>query len=297
MVGDGVTTVPFTAGEARPVYRAPPGATDCHHHIYDDRFAPDARAALRPAAATVAMYRRLREHLGLSRSVVVQPSTYGTDNACLMDALRQLGDAARGVAVIDEATDDVALRAMDEAGVRGIRFNLARPAGAAADALDVLARRVAPLGWHVQLHAPASRIAAMAAQLESLPVPLVIDHLGRFAQPGAMEDAAWPVLRRLVDGGRAWVKLSGAYHDSADGAPDYADSGALTRAWLAAAPERVVWGTDWPHPAATAGEKPLPDDARLLDLLAAWAPSAEALRRVLVDNPVTLYGFAPISQS
>lgn len=283
--------IPFTAGEAPPALRAVPGAADCHHHIYDDRFPSDPRAALRPPEATVAMYRRLREHLGLSRSVVVQPSTYGTDNRCLLDALTQLGDTARGVAVVDERTDDATLRDMHEAGVRGIRFNLARPAGSPAALLEAGARRIAPMGWHVQIHAPATRVAELVPVLAGLPVPVVIDHLGRFPQPEAMRHEAWPVLRRLVDGGRAWVKLSGAYHDTRVGPPSYEDSAALARAWLAAAPERVVWGTDWPHPAATAGEKPLPDDACLLDLLADWAPSADALRRVLVDNPIALYGF------
>ncbi|MBR0648621.1 amidohydrolase family protein [Roseomonas terrae] len=287
--------IPFTAGDAAPAFRAPPGAADCHHHIYDDRFAPDARAVLRPDAATAAMYRSLRDHLGLSRSVVVQPSTYGTDNGCLLDALRQLGDAARGVAVIDEAASNGALQEMHTAGVRGIRFNLARPAGATPQLLEVLAKRIEPLGWHVQIHAPAGTIADLASSLAALPVPVVIDHLGRFPQPDATAHPAWSVLRRLVDAGKCWVKVSGAYHDSAAGAPDYADTGALTRAWLTAAPERVVWGTDWPHPAATAGEKPLPDDARLLDLLADWAPSSATLHRVLVDNPIALYGFAPVA--
>lgn len=289
-------TIPFTAGAAPPTFRAPPGATDCHHHIYDDRFPIDPRAVLRPAEATATAYRRLRDHLGLSRSVIVQPSTYGTDNRCLIAALQQLGPVARGVAVIDEGTDDATLHEMHEAGVRGIRFNLARPAGATEALLATLARRIAPLGWHVQVHAPAGRLAGLAPALAALPVEVVIDHLGRFPQPDATAQPAWAVLRGLVDGGRCWVKLSGAYHDTVAGAPGYADTGALTRAWFAAAPERLVWGTDWPHPAATAGEKPLPDDARLLDLLAAWAPSSGALRRVLVDNPTALYGFAPTPQ-
>ncbi|WP_408904203.1 amidohydrolase family protein [Neoroseomonas terrae] len=184
---------------------------------------------------------------------------------------------------------------MQTAGVRGIRFNLARPAGATPQLLEALARRIEPLGWHVQIHAPAGTIADLASSLAALPVPLVIDHLGRFPQPDATAHPAWSVLRGLVDAGRCWVKVSGAYHDSVAGAPDYADTGALTRAWLTAAPERVVWGTDWPHPAATAGEKPLPDDARLLDLLADWAPSSATLHRVLVDNPIALYGFAPVA--
>lgn len=289
------TGAPWSAGNANALLAVPTGAVDSHHHIYDHRFPYAEGVTLRPPEATVADYRVLQGRLGTRRSVVVQPSSYGTDNSCLLDALAQFGDAARGVSVIDRQTTDAELHAMDEAGVRGIRFNLSRPAGAGMELLDELAKRIAPLGWHVQLHTLGDSYAAMESTLQRLPTPLVIDHLGRIPQPNGMNHPAWDVLRRLVDGGRTWIKLSGAYHDSRDGADGhYADAGAMTRAWLEQAPERMVWGTDWPHPAAMVGEKPMPDDALLLNLLGAWLPKPDLLQKVLVDNPQRLYDFAPL---
>jgi D-galactarolactone isomerase len=282
---------PWTAGSQPALLQLPSLATDCHIHIYDARFPYDPGAQLRPGAATVSDYRLLQARLGTERCVVVQPSSYGTDNACLVDALGQFGADARGVAVVDASVKDEELRALDSAGVRGARFNLARPGGAMMEALETVARRVAPLGWHLQLHTLADLWPELEPMIRRLPVPLVIDHLGRLPQPAGLSHPAWPVLRRLVDEGRAWVKISGAYHDTRTGAPDYADTGAVVKAWVEAAPERVIWGTDWPHPSATTGEKPVPDDARLLDLLGNWAPSEVLRHRILVDNPVLLYGF------
>lgn len=282
---------PWTAGSQPALLQLPPLAADCHIHIYDERFHYDPGAQLRPGPATVGDYRLLQARLGTSRCVVVQPSSYGTDNACLVDALRQFGADARGVAVVDASVTEEELRALDAAGVRGARFNLARPGGAMVEALETVAERVAPFGWHLQLHALADVWTGLEAVLRRLPLPLVIDHLGRLPQPAGLSHSAWPVLRRLVDEGRAWVKISGAYHDTRTGGPDYVDTGAVVKAWVGAAPERVVWGTDWPHPSATAGEKPLPDDARLLDLLGEWVPSRTLRHRILVENPALLYGF------
>ncbi|WP_431285211.1 amidohydrolase family protein [Humitalea sp. 24SJ18S-53] len=285
-------SVPWSAGSAPARLRAPPGATDSHHHIYDDRFAYDPAAALKPGNATVADYRLLQAQIGTTRNVVVQPSSYGTDNRCLLDALAGFGTAARGVAVVDESVTDAELRAMDAAGVRGVRVNIARAGGPSVASIEALARRVAPLGWHVQIHTLADAYPALAPVLAGLPVQVVIDHLGRLPQPEGLGHAAWPALRALVDTGRCWVKISGAYHDSRTGAPAYADTSAVARAWIDAAPERLVWGTDWPHPSATAGEKPLPDDAVMFDLLESWAPSEALRQRILVENPALLYGFA-----
>ncbi|ALL68485.1 putative 2-pyrone-4,6-dicarboxylic acid hydrolase [Paraburkholderia caribensis MBA4] len=267
-------------------------SVDCHHHIYDNRFPYDPSASLRPADATVAQYRMLQERLGIFRSVVVQPSSYGTDNRCLVDALRQFGDSARGVAVIDDRTSDAEIQELHDAGVRGIRFNLSRPAGANIDQIDTLARRIEPLGWHVQVHTAGPGYVHLEQYLENLPVPVVIDHLGRVPQPGGITHEAFAVLRRLIDNGKTWMKVSGAYHDSLDGAPTYADTGRMVTEWISYAPERVVWGTDWPHPAAMNGEKPMPDDALLLDLLSEWAPTTELIHKILVDNPIALYGFS-----
>jgi D-galactarolactone isomerase len=289
-----MTSLPlWSAGTQAAKLQAPPLSVDCHHHIYDNRFPYDPLTSLCPADATVVQYQQLQKRLGIFRSVVVQPSSYGTDNNCLVDALRQFGkEAARGVAVIDDRTPDADIQAMHDAGVRGIRFNLSRPAGANIDQLDTLARRVAPFGWHVQVHTLGAGYLHLEKHLERLPVPVVIDHLGRVPQPTGVDHEVFAALRRLVDNGRTWMKLSGAYHDSHVGAPTYADTGRMVTEWLAYAPERVVWGTDWPHPAAMVGEKPMPDDAHLLDLLGEWAPNPEVIGKVLVENPIALYGFS-----
>jgi D-galactarolactone isomerase len=289
-----MSSAPWSLGENPPATVAPAGAVDCHHHIYDSRFPIDPQAVLRPDDATVADYRLLQTRIGLSRSVIVQPSTYGTDNRCLLDALAAFGNDARGIAVVNAQISDAELRSLDTAGVRGIRFNLARPSGTAVDDLEVLARRIAQFGWHVQLHTLAHIYPSLLPTLETLPVPIVIDHLGRFPASEGIAHPAWSGLRKLVDQGRTWVKLSGAYHDTRSGPPDYADTAAVARAWLDAAPERMVWGTDWPHPSALAAKKPLPDDAVLLDCLGSWAATPARLKQVLIDNPESLYGFSAI---
>lgn len=287
-----MSAAPWSAGSAAPAVQLPAGSVDAHLHIYDARFPYADEATLRPPPATVAHYRQLQARLGTSRCVVVQPSSYGSDNRCLVDALRQLGTDARGIAVIDEHTSTQALRDMDAAGVRGIRFNLSRPAGAPVELLHSLASRVEPLGWHVQVHAMGDAYPALLPMLQSLPTTVVIDHLGRIPPVGnAREHPAWDAIRRLIDSGRAWVKVSGAYHDTRTGASQYSDTGQVVQAWLSYAPERTVWGTDWPHVSAIAGEKPMPDDARLLDLAVQWMPDPLALQTLFVVNPVRLYGF------
>jgi D-galactarolactone isomerase len=291
-----VTAAPWSAGEAAARLAIPAGSVDCHHHIYDHRFPYDSETKLRPAEATVADYRRLQKRLGLQRSVVVQPSSYGTDNRCLVDALQRLGKDARGIAVIDERTPDSELVWLNDAGVRGIRFNLSRPAGAGVELMDRLCARIAPLGWHAQIHASGPSYVTLESKLAELPVVVVIDHLGRVPMPEGLRHEAFAALRRLVDRGRTWIKLSGAYHDSLAGAPSYADTGLMVGEWVKSAPDRVVWGTDWPHPAAMVGEKAMPDDARLLDLLGEWVADSAMLQSILVDNPGRLYGFVPVDR-
>lgn len=282
---------PWSAGSAPASLQVPAGATDCHHHIYDARFPVDPRATLHPQDAVVPHYRLLQRRLGTTRSVIVQPSTYGTDNRCLLDALGQMGDSARGIAVVESSVPRSELERLHAAGVRGVRLNLARPAGAAIEDIGKLARAIEPLGWHIQLHALGDSYIDNIHHLRDLPVPLVIDHLGRLPQPQGTAHPAFALLHELVEAGRTWIKLSGAYHDSRDGAPNYEDAATVFKAWVSLAPERMLWGTDWPHTAAMAGEKPMPDDARLLDLFAAWTPQGALRHRILVDNPASLYGF------
>ena len=287
----GTAIAPFSAGEGRTSVPVPPGACDCHVHVYDQRFPAVAGARLQPPDASVADYRQLQQRIGCERVVFVTPSTYGSDNRPMGEALTAFGDGARGVAVIDEATSDAQLEAMHVAGVRGFRMNLSLGTANAATDLVGLAARVAPLGWHLQLLAAPDTLVALEARLFDVTVPVVFDHLGRIPPSQADRHAAHRLVLRLIDAGRAWIKLSGGYIVSEDGPPGYDDVAPLAQGYLRAAPERAVWGSDWPHASATAGHQPLPDDAQQMDLLAQWTGSAAALRRVLVDNPAELYGF------
>jgi predicted TIM-barrel fold metal-dependent hydrolase len=281
--------VPWSAGDAPARLQAPPNATDSHHHIYDSRFPVDPKAVLRPADATVADYRLLQKRIGTTRHVIVQPSTYGVDNRCLLDALGQFGPAtSRGVAVVNTSVSDAELRQLQQAGVRGIRFNLA-PAGATTvEMVDPLSKRANELGWHVQINMPAEDILANKDLWNRVACPIVFDHLGQMREPAGVNDPAFAVVSDLLHRGKAWVKLSGAYLTTKVGPPTYADSTAVAQAYVREAPERLVWGSDWPHPT----EKTKPDDAVLFDLLATWAPDEATRRRILVDNPARLYGFA-----
>ena len=280
--------VKWSAGEEKPTLKAPPNATDCHHHIYDSRFPVDAKATLRPGDATVADYRALQGRIGTTRNVVVQPSTYGVDNRCMLDALAQFGAAARGVAVVDTSVTDDELHRLHAAGVRGIRFNLVQVGATTLEMVAPLAARVGGLGWHVQVHALPTLIVANAALWRGLPCQVVFDHMGHPHEPEGANDPVVGLLSDLARQGRAWVKLSGVYMDSKVGPPSYGDCTAVARAYLAAAPARMVWGSDWPHPTETKK----PDDAILFDLLGQWAPDEAMRTRILADNPAQLYGFA-----
>lgn len=283
---------PFSGGDALAASHAPPGACDCHIHLYDARCPPAPGARLLPPDAGIDELRALQRRIGTSRVVVVTPSTYGTDNRVMLGALLQLGNDARGVAVADAGIGENELDRLHSAGVRGLRFQAFRGSPAfTLDTLAPLAARIAERGWHLQLHMAADAIAEQADVLRALPAPLVFDHLGRLPQPDGVKHPAFGVICGLLDTGRAWVKLSGAYHDSLLGAPTYSDSGTVARAWIAAAPERMVWGSDWPYPSASAGERAYPDTAQLFDLLADWTPNEATRQRILVTNPEALYGF------
>jgi predicted TIM-barrel fold metal-dependent hydrolase len=278
--------VPWSAGIEAPQYKAPANAADCHHHIYDSRFPVDPRAQLRPGNATVADYRLLQRRIGIVRHVVVQPSTYGTDNRCLLDALRQFGLATtRGIAVVNRDISNTTLAELQAAGVCGIRFNLIQAGATTLDMVEPLAKRVAALGWHIQVNATPEQILAGQAVWTNLPIPVVFDHLGHAV---STREPVFGAIVRLLQGGKCWIKLSGVYIDSKVGPPAYSDSAAVAKAYIQEAPERLVWGTDWPHP--TAHEKP--DDALLFDLLARWSPNKSEWHRILVDNPAVLYGFS-----
>ena len=278
--------VPNTSGTAGPKLPTPANACDCHMHVYDGARFPPARtgARMQPDAA-VPDYRLLQKRIGTTRTVVVQPAAYVTDNEVTLDALSQLGKEARGVAVVQPGVSDADLKRMADGGICGIRFTQYDPKTAATtrDMIEPLAKRVEPLGWHVQIHLRSDQIVDAAGMLQRLPGTVVFDHLGRLA--GGVNDPAMGVIRRMLDRGRTWVKLSGAYMFGAP--PGYAGALPIARAYIEAAPERMVWGSDWPHP--TEAEKP--DDAALLDLVADWAGGEPLRKRILVDNPAELYRF------
>jgi D-galactarolactone isomerase len=279
--------VPNSAGTAPPSLKAPANACDCHMHIYDgERFPPPQPEARMQPNARVQEYRLFQQRIGTSRVVVVQPAANHIDNAVTLDALAQLGPRARGIAVVHPSVSDAGLKQMQAQGVRGIRFTQFDPKTAATtlDMIEPLAKRTEPLGLHVQIHLRGDQIADAADLLQRLPGTIVFDHLGRLK--GGIADPAFAVIRRMLDKGNTWIKLSGAY--MVDGPPRYAKAEPIAQAYIKAAPERMVWGSDWPHPT----ESNKPDDAVLFDLLSDWAPDAATRQRILVDNPAELYGFS-----
>ncbi|MFL5166635.1 MAG: amidohydrolase family protein [Microvirga sp.] len=279
--------VPWSAGTEAPKLKAPQNACDCHMHIYDSRFPIAPSATLKPADAKTDDYRLLQKRIGTTRNVVVQPSTYGTDNSCTLDGMAKIGPTARGVAVVDTSVTDAELKRLHDLGVRGIRFNLVQAGATTVDMLEPLSKRVDDLGWHVQIHMLGDQIVGIAAILNRLPSPIVFDHMGRIPKDAGAAHPAYAVIGRLIDKGRTWVKLSGAYMDTKVGPPTYADSTKLAQAFAKAAPQRMVWASDWPHPT----EKDKPNDAILIDLLAEWVPDEATRNRILVENPALLYGF------
>jgi predicted TIM-barrel fold metal-dependent hydrolase len=281
--------VPNSSGTEAPKLKAPPNACDCHMHIYDHaRFPMPNSPRPPPTNATVAEYRLLQKRIGTTRVVIVQPRNAVLDNRVTLDAVKQL-QPARGVAVVSPAITDAELKSFNDGGIRGIRFSLDNPQTRAVtpEMVEPLAKRVANLGWHIQFNVNSRIILEIEPILRRLPTPMVFDHLGH---PGAagIEDRSHKIVRELIDQGRTWVKLSGAYSNSKVGPPNYPEATPIAQAFVKAAPERLVWGSDWPHPGVPNNK---PDDALLLDLLTEWVPDEKTRNRILVDNPATLYGF------
>ncbi|MBI5069001.1 MAG: amidohydrolase family protein [Deltaproteobacteria bacterium] len=279
---------------ARPVQpprlALPPGACDCHNHVFGPAalFPYGQPRSYTPPDAPVAEYVALHRTLGVSRSVIVQPSVYGRDHRATLDALRTYpAGRIRGVAVVGADTPLDELRALQAAGIRGTRINVLFRGGASIDDARRIAEHVAPLGWHLQLLVDVSQSQDALREMASFPVDVVIDHMGHMPAALGTGHAAFQALLRLLQGGRCWVKLSGPYRISAQGLP-YRDVDPFVEALVRCNPERLVWGTDWPHPAIPGT---VPDDGALVDLLATWLPDERLRRQVLVDNPARLYGF------
>ncbi|WP_158744072.1 amidohydrolase [Acidisphaera sp. L21] len=302
LVAAGVA-VATTRLHAAPLPDMPPGACDCHVHIIgpQDRYPMVADRAYTPGQSTVGELLALRKRLGLSRTVLVQPSFYGTDNGSLLDALGQLGDTARGIAVLEPNVTDDVLKRLDKAGIRGVRLNI--ETGGGRDPRDItrplgaFAKQIAPLGWHIQIYAALSVIARVAPDVANLAVPVVFDHFGMPDAALGPDQPGFPVLLDLVRSGKAYVKLSAPYRISKQ--PGYADVTPIARALIAAGPERMVWASDWPHTDHAPGKGPAEispfravDDSGVLDLLATWCPDPAARRTILATTPQRLYRFS-----
>lgn len=290
-------------------FDVPRGACDCHVHVFPDptEFPFSPSRGYTPPTATPKELLGLQEFLHLDRVVIVTPSVYATDNRATLAGMRELGpQRARGIAVIDDKTPAEALDAMQKAGVRGVRINLEQAGvfdpAAAAKQLQAAVSRVKDLGWHVQMYTRLAVLGALADQLANQPVPLVFDHFGGARAELGPQQPGFDTLLALVRSGKAYVKISGSYRAS-DKAPDYPDVAPLAKALIAANAERIVWGSDWPHPDAarvpgrnpiTDIAPPLPiDDGRVLNLLPTWTADAATRHKILVENPARLYGFAP----
>ena len=286
-------------------FELPAGACDCHTHIHGDpaKFPFFDGRVYTPELASPEEMSALHKALHIERVVIVTPSVYGTDNSATLFGMMARGATARGIAVIDDKTPEAELDAMGKAGFRGIRINLAT--GGIADPnvgrprFLAAVERVKNRNWHIQLYTGLPMISALKDSFAASPVPLVFDHFGGAVAALGVEQPGFADLLDLVKSGKAYVKISGAYRASKLG-PDYADAAPLARALIAANPERIIWGTDWPHPDSSSvpGRKPTDiaplqqiDDGRLLNQLPVWAPDAAIRNKILVDNPARLYGF------
>ena len=291
---------------ATPVqFDVPAGACDAHTYIFGApgtfSFAPGR--VYTPEPASIAEMRALHRALHMDRVVIVQPSVYATDNACTLDAVHQLGSRARAIAVIDEKTPAAALDKMNDGGVRGIRLNLATSGvndpAVARRRFQTAIEQLAGRRWHIQINTGLAVVAGLKDQVMASPIPVVFDHFAGAEAALGVQQSGFDVLLGLVQSGKAYVKISGSYRSSS-ARPDYADVAPLAKALIAANPQRILWGTDWPHPDSSTvpGRKttdiaPLLqiDDGRLLNQLPVWAPDARLRKTILVDNPARLYGY------
>jgi 2-pyrone-4,6-dicarboxylate lactonase len=283
--------VPFHPNPSKPAFRLPPGAVDAHCHVFGPGrvfpYAPERRYT--PCDAPKERLWEVRDFLGFSRNVIVQASCHGSDNRSLADALRASRGLARGVATVERGITDAELRALDAAGVRGIRFNYLRRLAErpADDVVRGLAERIRPLGWHVVVYFESPDLPEIYELLAGLPTVVVVDHMGRPDVSRPVDNPAFGLFLRLLrESGHVWSKVSGAERLSVRGPDGYEDVAPFARAVVEACPDRVLWGTDWPHPNM---RSQAPDDGRLVDTILRFAPTVELQHKLLVANPMRLY--------
>jgi 2-pyrone-4,6-dicarboxylate lactonase len=282
---------PPVPNPSRPHYVPPADACDAHCHVFGppERFPYATGRPYTPSEpAPKERLAALHAHLGLSRAVIVQATPHGTDNAAMLDAIASSNGRYRGVALVPKDVDDRGLEALHAGGVRAARFNFVKHLGGAPDPAYFrrTVERVKALGWHVELHFDAQDLDEYADMLLALPVPFVIDHMGRLKSAGGIEQSGLQALLRLLKHDKAHVKISGSERLSSSGKRPFDDAVPVARAIVAAAPDRIVWGTDWPHPNVP---NDMPDDGELVDLFSRIVDEPALQRRILVDNPTRLY--------
>jgi predicted TIM-barrel fold metal-dependent hydrolase len=298
-------------GRVRPAFAAPmpvtkvnfdipPGSCDCAVHVFGDpkRYPLWSGRTYTPDVATLDDLRRVLQWLHLDRVVVVQATIYGADNSCALDSVRALNNRARGVTMIDEKTSEASLDEMHRAGFRGIRLNFGGTPdpGAVRRQLQQTVERARPRNWHIQFTAPAATVEALREDLAALPVTLVLDHFAGISATRGTGQPGFATAVNLVKSGKAYIKISNAPAISTQ--PDLSDMTPYAKAFVAANPQRVIWGSAWPHPGSQPGRKPTDlspnrqiDDGKAINMLPLWAPDAATRRMILVENPARLYGF------
>ena len=270
-----------------PAFDLPGNACDCHFHIFDGPSVQVPERSYSGPQAPLGFYRRLQSTMGLSRSVIVQPSIYGTDNRTTLETC-QSDPSMKAVVVIDEDASDAELSDLAAKGAVGCRVNMLFASNARINGLERICRRVADLGWHLQLLGDISSLHEIIPTFAHLPVPVVFDHFGHIAAKKGINDPGFIAMLRLLGEGRAWVKLSGAYRLGATDGGHGEAVNRLATALVAANPDHLVWGSDWPHPAIGG---PMPNDGDVMNDLARWVPDSALRERILVKNPSRLYGF------
>ena len=273
-----------------PSLQVPKGACDCHFHVMGDPevYPLSPQRSYTPPIADTAAYLRMAASLGIERFVIVQPSVYSLDNRCTLDAVARLGkERTRAVVLLGAETTDADLKRLHEAGARGVRFLTFARGSATLDQLEAVARKIADYGWHIQMYVSPEHVVELEPRLAELPVEIVFDHLGAVKADRTASDPTLQAVLRLLAKGKAWVKLT-SYRSSLKGHP-YDDANWIVRTYADRAPERCLWGSDWPHPEM---HTHMPDDGDLIDLLLDAVPDQATIARILVDNPARLYGFA-----
>ncbi len=275
-----------------PSYRPPAGACDAHCHIFGpaDRYPYAADRTYTPPDAPLSRFRELQSVLGLSRAVLVNASCHGRDNRVIADAIAQSGGRYRGVANADDSFSEREFESLHAQGFRGVRFNFVKHLGGVPDMgeFERVLARIRPLNWHVDLHFDAADLVGFDSMLRRLPLPFIIDHMGRVPTAHGLEQAPFRQLLQLASSNeRCWVKISGAERISSAG-PPFTDAVPFAQALIAAAPDRILWGTDWPHPNIA---RHMPNDGDLVDMIPLMMPDASMQRRILIDNPHRLYQF------